>query len=77
MPALPVDGFEAADPWELEDPAGVILFPFVGGRVVVLQGSDSWSAVEAPIDREHWCVAATRRLRQQAGAQLDSDGPGP
>ncbi|MBO0683368.1 MAG: class I SAM-dependent methyltransferase [Candidatus Dormibacteraeota bacterium] len=77
MPALPDDGFKPDDPWELKDPARVILFPFVGGRVVVLRGPDGWSALEAPVAGEHWCVAATQRLRQRAGAQLDSDRLGP
>lgn len=68
---------EPEDPWELEDVARIVLVPFVGARILVHRGPDDWSALEGPVDRDHWCVAATQHLRRQAGVGLDSESAGP
>lgn len=70
--------FELGDGWDLEDVTNVVLVPFVGDRIVVLRLPTGHSTVGGTVEPgEHWCVTATRELREEAGARLRPDSTGP
>lgn len=63
--------FELWDGWDLDGVANVMLVPFVGERVVLVRLPQEHSPVGGTVEPgEHWCVAATRELREEAGARL-------
>jgi 8-oxo-dGTP pyrophosphatase MutT (NUDIX family) len=63
--------FEVGDGWDLDNVGNVLLVPFAGDRVVVLQVPGGYSPVGGTLEPgEHWCVTATRELMEEAGARL-------
>ena len=66
---LLLDGVQ--DGWDLIGVARVCLVPFVGDHVVVLRLRERTSLVGGTLEPgEHWCIAATRGLMEEAGARL-------
>jgi hypothetical protein len=70
--------FVPGDGWDVEGVTGVLLVPFAGERIVLLRGGGGRAAVGGQVEAgEHWCVAATRLLLEEAGVRLHQDTPGP